>query len=93
MTDPSYHSNKNVVFYKFKCTFILSQIESMFLIFYIHCIISVVKSSGPSFFFFFFSFLFFSFFINSSHICLVEGFSVTRSEVQKDVFTLLVLTK
>ena len=50
----SYHSNKNVVFYKFKCTFILSQIESMLLIFCIHCIISVVKSSGPSFLFFFF---------------------------------------
>lgn len=47
---------KNVVFYKFKCTFILSQIESMSLIFCIHCIISVVKSSGPSFLFSFFFF-------------------------------------
>ena len=57
----SYHSNKNVVFYKFKCTFILSQIESMLLIFCIHCIISVVKSSGPSFLFFFF-------FLSTHHI-------------------------
>lgn len=81
----SYHSNKNVVFYKFKCTFILSQIESMLLIFCVHCIISIVKSSGPSFLF--------SFFINSSHIYLVEGFSVTCSEFQKNVFTLLVLKK
>lgn len=72
MTALSYHSNKNVVFYKFKCTFILSQIESMLLIFCIHCIISVVRSSEPSFFF-----------INSSHICLVGEFSVTCSELQK----------
>lgn len=88
VTALSYHSNKNVVFYKFKCTFILRQIESMFLIFCTHCIIAIVKSSGPSLFFYF---LFFFFLINSSRICLVEGFSVTCSEFQKNVFTLLIL--
>lgn len=84
----SYHSNRNVVFYKFKCTFIWRQIESMLLIFCVHCIISAVKSSGPSS-----SLFFFFFFINSSHICLVEGFGVTCSEFQEEVFTSLVLTQ
>lgn len=37
MTALSYHSNKNVVFYKFRATFILSQIESTLLIF---CVVS-----------------------------------------------------
>lgn len=41
MTALSYHSNKNVVFYKFKATFISSQIESTLLIF---CVLSATTA-------------------------------------------------
>lgn len=87
VTAVSYHSNKNVVFYKFKCAFIWSPMEGVILISCVACSISAVKSSGPSLSLS--SFLSFFFFLNSSPMCFAAGRGVPRREFQKGVFAAL----